>query len=83
MMDIMLPPKERTSLCDYCRRPVETDSQGRCVNCGAQHNEAHAALVRVLNDAVDQTEKRSDYWRAMIGATSGFALASYLFRSSW
>ncbi len=23
--------------CDYCNRPIETDSQGRCVNCGAQH----------------------------------------------
>lgn len=79
----MLPPEERTPLCDYCQRPVETDSQGRCVNCGAQHNDAHVALVRTKDHEAGVTEKRSDYWRAMIGATSGFALASYLFRSSW
>jgi hypothetical protein len=23
--------------CDYCRRPLATDSRGRCRECGAQH----------------------------------------------
>ncbi len=29
-------------ICDYCRRPVVTDSKGRCVNCGAQHESSVA-----------------------------------------
>lgn len=39
-------------ICDYCNRSLEADSQGRCVNCGAQH--AVVALMQTQESTTEQ-----------------------------
>lgn len=47
-------------ICDYCNRSLEADSQGRCVNCGAQHhayNSDFDAVVALMQTQESTTEQ--------------------------
>ena len=64
-------------VCDYCQRPVVTDSQGRCRNCGAQH------VVRAAEkDPRHVYNMADDKWRfgAALGGCVGAETAIAMFK---
>ena len=59
-------------ICDYCNRPLEADSQGRCVNCGAQHHTYNSNFdaVVALMQAQESTTEQMRLCHAMMAAGS-------------
>lgn len=85
-------------ICDYCQRPISTDSLGRCRECGAQHhhedNTALLALVCGMNqqdilarnamiyNSMIDSMRNPKNYGALLGGAFGALSAAALFKGT-
>lgn len=67
-------------ICDYCQRPVVTDSQGRCRNCGAPHAPVLDPELALQPITPTGTQMDTSLLGAMLGGGLGFAMAMRMFK---